>query len=186
MSIKIYKRKCKNPTCKKVFEAIGANQIVCSFECSIVYSKLLTEKKRIKEAKEIRKEMKLKIMTHKDWFKLLQIAVNTFVRLRDKHKPCVSCGRTDVEEFHAGHYISSTNSFLRFNELNIHKQCSYCNTHLRGNLIPYRQELIKRIGLNEVEKLESEVKKEYKISVPEIQELIKTFKEKIKLLNSNN
>lgn len=179
MSIKIYKRKCKNPTCKKVFKAVNSNQIVCGYECSIEYSKLLKSNKIAKERKEIRKEMKLKIMTHKDWFKLLQIAVNTYVRLRDKDLPCVSCGRSDVEEFHAGHYVASTNSFLRFNELNIHKQCSYCNTHLRGNLIPYRKELINRIGLSEVEKLEAEAKNSYKISIPDIQELIKKFKEKI-------
>lgn len=183
MKTKLHKRKCKS--CHEPFMQSKPLQFVCSPICGINYSKLLTDKKRVKEAKEIRKEMKLKIMTHKDWFKLLQIAVNTYVRLRDKNLPCVSCGRTNVEEFHAGHYIASTNSFLRFNELNIHKQCSYCNTHLRGNLIPYRIELIKRIGLSEVEKLESEVKKEYKITVSEIQDLIKKFKEKIKYANTN-
>ena len=155
-------------------------QIVCGYNCAVAYKKVLDEKKVVKERKEIRKEMKLNIMTHKDWFKLLQISVNTYVRLRDKDLPCVSCGRSDVEEFHAGHFIASTNSFLRFNELNIHKQCSYCNTHLRGNLIPYRQELIKRIGVSEVEKLESQVKLPFKITIPEIQEMIKLFKQKIK------
>jgi len=181
MKLKLKQRKCKQ--CGSVFMQTKPLQYVCNAICAINYRKVLIEYNRVKEAKEIRKEMKLNIMTHKDWFKLLQIAVNTYVRLRDKDLPCVSCGRSDVEEFHAGHYIASTNSFLRFNEKNIHKQCSYCNTHLRGNLIPYRIELIKRIGLSEVENLEANIKNIFKISVPEIQELIKSYKQKIKDLN---
>jgi hypothetical protein len=43
---------------------------------------------------------------------------------------------------------------LRFDEKNIHKQCAPCNNHLSGNLIPYRVELIRRIGQDGVDYLE--------------------------------
>jgi hypothetical protein len=36
----------------------------------------------------------------------------------------------------------------------VHKQCEPCNTHLSGNLIPYRDELIRRIGRQALERLE--------------------------------
>ena len=43
---------------------------------------------------------------------------------------------------------------MRFEELNTHKQCMPCNSHLSGNLINYRINLIKKIGLEAVEWLE--------------------------------
>jgi hypothetical protein len=58
-------------------------------------------------------------------------------------------------QWHAGHYLSTgARPELRFDEQNLHKQCSACNTHLSGNLVLYRAELIRRIGLDEVERLE--------------------------------
>lgn len=37
---------------------------------------------------------------------------------------------------------------------NCHKQCAPCNTHLSGNLVLYRVNLINKIGLDRVEWLE--------------------------------
>ena len=37
---------------------------------------------------------------------------------------------------------------------NVHLQCSVCNNHLSGNLINYRTNLVKKIGLEHVELLE--------------------------------
>ncbi|WP_173578977.1 recombination protein NinG, partial [Escherichia coli] len=38
---------------------------------------------------------------------------------------------------------------------NIHKQCVVCNQHKSGNLVPYRVELINRIGQEAVDEIES-------------------------------
>jgi hypothetical protein len=132
-------------------------------------------------AKE-KKEAKDKLKTHSDYLQDLQKIVNQFIRLRDKNLPCVSCNTFKCEEFHAGHYIATTHQYLRFNELNIHKQCSYCNTHLRGNLIPYRIELIKRIGIENVEWLENNIHNELKLTIAEIKEKIIEYKIKVKEL----
>ena len=43
---------------------------------------------------------------------------------------------------------------MRFEPLNVHKQCSSCNNHLSGNLIEYRRELIGKIGIDRVEWIE--------------------------------
>ena len=132
--------------------------------------------------KDKRAEWKEDLKTKGDWIKLLQIAFNTFIRIRDKDLGCISCDKKNVEEFHAGHYIATTYQYHRFNEDNVHKQCSKCNTHLRGNLIPYRIELIKRIGLDRVEYLENTRHMMLELTIEDIKELIKVYKEKTKEL----
>jgi hypothetical protein len=142
--------------------------------------KAFVDAKKDTDIKEKVSKMKENLISHKDYIKIFQSVFNTFIRLRDKDLPCVSCGVYNCEEFHAGHYIASTYQYHRFNEFNVHKQCSRCNTHLRGNLIPYRIELIKRIGLNEVEYLEDSRHMMLEITIPEIKEQINKYKIKIK------
>ena len=177
---KLNKRLCKN--CKKEFQKASPLQSVCSPTCAIERSYELNKKKREKEVNDKVKDMKVRLMKRGDYIKLLQIVFNMYIRKRDEKLGCVSCGVTKCEEFHAGHYIATTYQYLRFNEFNVHKQCSKCNTHLRGNSIPYRIELIKRIGLAEVERLENDRHKNLEITIPEIQELIKEYKFKTKQL----
>lgn len=56
----------------------------------------------------------------------------------------------------AGHYRSrGSASHLRFNLLNIHKQCVKCNRFNSGNAVDYRIRLIKRIGEDNVIRLEN-------------------------------
>lgn len=167
-------KKCKH--CKVSFEQQRPLQYICSPSCAHAYSLILRSKKERKEKLEAIKSL----LTHKDYLKMLQVVFNSFIRKRDKDLPCVSCGTYKAEEFHAGHYIASTFQYLRFNENNVWKQCSRCNTHLRGNSIPYRIELIKRIGLKEVEKLESERMLSFKLTIPELKDKIKYYKNKIK------
>ena len=84
----------------------------------------------------------------------LQAAFNAWIRARDAGSPCISCG-TYQGEWHAGHYRSvGSEPSLRFEPDNVHLQCAPCNTHLSGNPIPYRANLIKKIGLERVEWLE--------------------------------
>lgn len=171
-------RKCRN--CGKVFTKAQPLQQVCGYKCAAQYAAKERLKKVNADWKAQKKVLKEKLMSHKDYFRLLQIVFNTYIRKRDADRPCVSCGTFKAEEFHCGHYIASTYSYLRFNEFNANKQCSKCNTHLRGNSVPYRIELINRIGLQQVEQLENDRHKELKITIPEIKELIKLYKEKIK------
>lgn len=95
------------------------------------------------------------LKTRRDWLNDAQAAFNAWVRIRDAALPCVSCGRHHEGQYHAGHYLTvGARPELRFTPTNVHKQCSACNTHLHGNLILYRVELIRRVGLQTVEALE--------------------------------
>jgi len=107
------------------------------------------ERKRLKDRKDGLKKPA-------EWAKEAQTAVNRYVRLRDHLEPCISCGRHHQGQYHAGHYRSVGSCVeLRFAvDENIHKQCAPCNNHLSGNLIPYRVNLIKKIGQEKLDWLE--------------------------------
>lgn len=170
---------CK--VCKSEFFPLKTTQSVCSYNCAIILAKGNIKKQEYKAWQKEKKIRKEKLMSHKDWLNLLQKVFNTYIRQRDKNKPCISC-RTPLlgRKFDAGHYRSvGSNPQLRFNELNVWGQCVPCNRDKHGNLIEYRKGLIQRIGVEKVEILENE-NKSAKLTIPEIQELIKDYKEKTK------
>ena len=154
--MKLKKRKCKE--CGEVFQKLRPLQSVCGYECSILKAKKDTKKKQDKRLKEINKdvrELKEKLKTTSDYLKELQVVFNQWIRLRDKDLPCISCQKPLGGNEQAGHYMSVGSSpELRFNEFNNNGQCIKCNMYLHGNLIHYRVNLIKKIGLEEVENLE--------------------------------
>jgi hypothetical protein len=164
---------CKN--CKQKFTPSRPFQIVCSIKCAHEYSKLLQAKKKRKAKVEFHRSDRTYLTRQAQYW------VNKYVRLRDKNT-CISCGNK-TRKMDAGHYRpAGRNGALRFDERNCHKQCSICNNHLSGNLVKYRESLIKKIGLEMVEELESnnEVKR---WTVDELQGIIAKYKQKIKELD---
>jgi len=176
--------KCKN--CKEVFEPKWFNWKFCDEDlCHNLGVKELVKKEREKKAKQERKETKKAkeaLLTHRDYLKLFQTVFNTYIRERDKDLPCISCGKNNEKQFHAGHYRSvGSCPELRFEELNVWRQCATCNTYLHGNLIEYRKELINRIGVEKVEWLEG-YQPSNKMLISEIKAKIKEYKTKINAL----
>ena len=170
-------KKCK--ICKVSFTPISSTQQVCSWECAI---KIVKDQK-IKAVKKQIKEAKQKIKSRSDWLKDTQVVFNKYIRLRDQNDGCISCGSKSASAYHAGHYRSIGSArHLRFNELNCHRQCAACNTHLSGNLINYRQRLITKIGIYAVEELESN-NATVKWSIEEIKMLKQHYSDKIKTHN---
>jgi len=173
---KVKKYKCKQ--CKEPFErTISSVQPVCSTKCAIEYSKAQDEKKRKKDWAKEKKQIKESLKTNSDHVQELQKIFNTFIRLRDAKKQCISCNKSLTGKYDAGHYKSAGgHPEHRFNEKNVHGQCVYCNQHLQG--------LIKRIGIAEVELLENYIIP-MKYSIPELIELKVIYKDKIKQLKLN-
>lgn len=149
--------------CEKEFKPEREDQIVCSLECSLRYAKKQKEERRKIAAQERNRIRLLKnsILSLADLNKKAQQSFNKFIRQRDCGKTCVSCGKvlnnTAIGgSFDCGHYLSiKTHPWHRFNELNAHAQCKYCNKYLHGNAAGYRKGLIERIGLEAVENLEN-------------------------------
>ncbi|HAM8962946.1 TPA: hypothetical protein IDX75_004895 [Escherichia coli] len=117
------------------------------------------EKKRRREEQKQKDKLKIQKLALKPrsyWIKQAQQAVNAFIRERDRDLPCISCGTLTSAQWDAGHYRTTAAApQLRFDERNIHKQCVVCNQHKSGNLVPYRVELISRIGQEAVDEIES-------------------------------
>ncbi|RYF30676.1 MAG: ninG protein [Comamonadaceae bacterium] len=98
-----------------------------------------------------------------DRIKEAQKVFNAWVRTRDQHQTCISCGKPpgDMTQLHAGrdagHYRSTGSaSHLRFHEDNCHAQCVKCNQWGAGMAVDYRIRLLERIGLDRVEALEAD------------------------------
>lgn len=82
-----------------------------------------------------------------------QTVFNAWIRKRDEGLGCISCG--SYNQIQAGHFYSAGHhNNLRFNEDNTNSQCLQCNFFLSGNLLKYRENLIKKIGLERVERLD--------------------------------
>lgn len=185
MAKKPKEHKCK--ACGNYFiKTFSSTQIVCSVKCAMVIGKKKAEEKRKKQDKTDRLQRKARLQALKsraDWLKDLQKVFNQFIRLRDKDLPCISCGRHHSGQYHAGHYRSvGACPELRFDELNVHKQCSICNNHKSGNITDYRINLVRKIGVEEVERLEQHNHPPLKLAVDEIKDLIKIYKAKVKEL----
>jgi hypothetical protein len=110
-----------------------------------------------------------------------QDVFNKFIRLRDLDKGCISCIAPVTQ---AGHYHSAGHhSALRFNEMNTNGQCTRCNCFLHGNLLHYRNGLIKRYGEQKVLMLDSAARRTAKKwSRAELHAIIQTYTAEIKKL----
>ncbi|WP_407214073.1 recombination protein NinG [Enterobacter hormaechei] len=153
--------KCANEACRQWFHPVRNGQIVCSYECASAYSKEQTKKARenaqraemkrqrqeAKKQRALQAERRLAVKPLSYFRDQAQQAFNEFIRYRDRHQPCISCGRHHDGQYHAGHFrTTGANPELRFNEDNCHRQCAPCNNHLSGNLTAYQPALIAKIG----------------------------------------
>lgn len=170
---------CKQ--CKEIFTPERSFQPCCGYLCAIDYAKAKIKEKQRVEHTKAKADHKNNDKSHLT--KICQTTFNKYIRLRDQHLPCISCGHNGRRQRHASHFRPvGRNKQHRFNEDNCHASCSICNSHLSGNLIPYREALILKIGLEKVEILENDnVTKKY--SLEELREITDIFKQKIKELH---
>jgi len=151
-------KKCRVATCRALFVPARMGQSVCSPACAMVDAPRNEPKARKALAEIGRKELraaKVKIKSRAQHMKEAQTAFNAWIRERDVGLPCVSCGRHHNGQWHAGHYRTvGGNPELRFEPLNVWRQCAPCNNHKSGDIVNYRLELVKRIGADKVDWLE--------------------------------
>jgi hypothetical protein len=149
---------CKNPACGVKFVPQRLGQAVCSPLCALAIKDVNNDKARKALAQVERKAIKAakeRIKSRADYLKDAQTAFNAWVRERDAGLACVSCGRHHQGQWHAGHYRTvGGNPELRFEPLNVWKQCAPCNNHKSGDIVNYRIELVRRIGVEQVAWLE--------------------------------
>ena len=162
--------------CKDKFEPQRTLQMVCSFGCSIEY----TRKQKDKEWAKRKQVMKKELLTKSDYIKILQQLINRYVRQRDGNF-CISCNKQVSGKIDAGHMFSVGNyPSVRFDLRNISSQCIKCNQYNGGSLLEYRKHLIEKIGIEEFEDLERLAHQNRQFTVNEIKEMIETYKQKTK------
>ena len=177
---KLKDKKCK--VCSVLFTPLRPLQACCTWECANIYAKELNEKKEKKDWQKRKAKMKSDIMTLSDWLKIAQQHFNEYIRLRDKDQLCISCQKIPLKK-NAGHFYNANNHYnLRFDERNVHLQCEHCNTFLSGNLINYRENLIKKIGIGEFNVISEIAKETRKFTIDEVKEIAETYKKKVKIL----
>lgn len=147
---------CK--VCRQDFTPTKPMQRVCSGDCAIslaVSTRGKAEKvAKVKERKTDQAKRE-SMKTRADWSREAQASFNAWIRARDADRPCISCGRHHQGQYHAGHYLSvGARPELRYEPLNVWKQCAPCNTHLSGNAVLFRVALVREIGIEKVEWLE--------------------------------
>lgn len=155
-------KEVKQKTCKacggKFRPSFNSTQVVCSPKCALAHAPVNHDKAHKAIDQRNRREIKVrkeKIKTRADHMRETQAVFNEWIRLRDADLPCVSCGRHHQGQYHAGHYRTvAANPEIRFEPLNVWKQCAPCNNHKSGDIVNYRIELVKRIGAEKVEWLE--------------------------------
>jgi hypothetical protein len=167
-------KKCKQ--CKNSFEVLRPLQYLCGPVCATKYVGKKESEKRLKQ-------MKRDLKDHQFYIQTLQKIFNTWIRLRDQGKDCISCGKKLTGTYHAGHFIPTTKQALRFNEDNVFGQCIKCNLHLHGNINGYVRNLPKRIGWERMERLYELEHTTVKWTIEELKELINIYKLRIKEIN---
>lgn len=149
---------CK--VCKQLFTPFLSMSKVCSPDCALSLAVSIRGKaEKVAQVKERKSDAvkRDKLKSKAQWAREAQTAFNAFIRLRDADQPCISCDRHHTGQYHAGHYLSvGARPELRFEELNVHKQCAPCNTHLSGNAVLFRRGLLAKLGLELVEWLEGQ------------------------------
>jgi len=121
------------------------------------YVCLANKAKTTREKDERKEHRKAKdgLKTRGDYAKGAQTAFNRYIRARDYNEVCISC-QNPPKKRNAGHYRSvGAAPELRFCFYNVHLQCEHCNSYNSGNILEYRIFLAKKIGIDQVEWLES-------------------------------
>lgn len=173
--------------CNKLFYSKNSLVKCCGYDCALIYARQQQQKLIEKSQRKVKKEGLEKLKTKSDYLKEVQVVFNAYIRKRDDGKPCISCGTDANIKYDAGHFYSvGAYPNLRYNEDNVHRQCSNnCNVHLSGNIHEYRPRLINKIGLDRFEILEAlkQIKAHY--SIEELKELKEIYKNKIKKYENN-
>lgn len=187
-------KKCRAPGCGKHFRPTMTTQKVCSIACAKAMAKdpklqKIAAKAITKQAREDLKERREKLKDRREHIAEAQKVFNAYIRERDASLPCISCDSLPSDHdlvtgsrWDAGHYRSvGACPELRFEPLNVHRQCVKCNRNLSGNAVEYRIRLVKRIGAEAVEWLEGP-HKALRLTIEDLQAIKALYRHKLKNL----
>lgn len=181
-------KKCR--TCGSAFNAASTTASACSVPCAVQQGRKQLRRSQDMARRAQRREnaeRKSALLTRRDWVRRAQAAFNAYIRERDRLQLCICCGQPLTLDaigggFDCGHYRSVGSApHLRFHEDNAHAQRKQCNRYGAGRAVDYRLGLIRRIGLERVEALESD-QEPRKWTIPDLMEIERNYKAMTKSL----
>ncbi len=124
-----------------------------------------------------------------DLTKKLDKVFSAYIRLRDAMPNgcfrCISCGQIKrFEQGDCGHYHSRTHMATRWEPDNCHMECRACNRASADHLIGYRRNLVEKIGLDRMARLEMMARSTKHWLDFELQEKIDYFTREVKRLSA--
>jgi hypothetical protein len=113
-----------------------------------------------------------------------------FIRMRDADNEgrvnCVTCGRQfHWTEVHCGHWIKRQHMAVRWDERNTASQCVRDNLHMGGCQDVYGKYIIDRYGLDAFNELLAKKHETKKWTRGELEEMIQTYSERVRMLESS-
>ena len=127
-----------------------------------------------------------KIVKKPDYKAKLDKVFSLYIRLRDskpygyKYFKCISCGKIlPFEKADAGHYMSRRHNSTRFDENNVHAECSYDNRFNAEHLDGFRDNLVKKIGQQKFDLLRVKANTTQSYSESEYKALIKYYEKPV-------
>lgn len=94
----------------------------------------------------------------------------------NEQNQCFTCEKFfSAKKLQCGHYLSRFYKAARWDFDNARPQCMMCNMWKRGDLVVYRQNLIKEIGIERVEALEAKRQISFKLTKEYLKELLITL-----------
>lgn len=146
-----------------------------------MYKKEYNKETRILKKKSLNHQAKSERKTRE---RAAKEACHSYIRARDKGKPCICCGMPLGDDYHAGHF-KRANSFgeIKYHEDNIHGQRADCNTQYGGDRGHYEYNLRKKIGdeaVNNLYEKITETNRVYKYTIDELKDIEEYYKNKLK------
>jgi hypothetical protein len=154
VAVKIKQRTCKNKGCNNTFPQYNSIQTWCSPKCGAEIAQAKVKANYKAETIVLRNKYYANDIKTRE--KAAHDACHLWIKIRDKGLLCICCNLPIGEQGNAGHFHESgNNSRIRYDEDNIHYQRIYCNMYKGGDSDDYRGNLIKKIGIARVERLDS-------------------------------
>jgi hypothetical protein len=116
---------------------------------------------------------------------VLDKTFSLFIRLRDTDRngnfTCCTCGeKKEWHQLNAGHFISRRFMGTRWDENNVHGQCSKCNVILSGEQFNYSLFMDATYGEGSAKRMHSKAQEVKKFTAEEIKELITYYQNEVR------
>ena len=131
--------------------------------------------------------MKRKKLSRSKVVKKLDSIFSKYIRQRNAINgvaECFTCGKKDDwKKLQCGHFQSRRFYSTRWDETNCQVQCAGCNVFRFGEQFKFSVHLDQEYGQNTSTRLEVKAKEILKISLPELEDMIKKYEELVKELD---